>query len=104
MGIGFMRAGQRITVKFESFQFARYRVMCGDGQLVQPEAMADEKVGLYYAARVGAKQDNMNIDRAGIPLSRGMATTAEVLTGKGGLIRYLLSPVVQHPYESGKER
>jgi hemolysin D len=46
----------------------------------------------------------MNIDGVDVQLSPGMAVTAEVTTGRRRLIEYLLSPVMQHVGESGRER
>jgi hemolysin D len=102
--IGFVRAGQPVTVKVESFPFTRYGVLRGTVSSVSRDAIADEKLGLYYAARVRVPKGKMNIDGVDVQLSPGMAVTAEVTTGRRRLIEYLLSPVMQHVGESGRER
>jgi hemolysin D len=102
--IGFVRAGQPVTVKVESFPFTRYGVLRGTVSSVSQDAIADEKLGLYYLARVRVPKAKMNIDGLDVQLSPGMSVTAEVTTGKRRLIQYLLSPVMQHLNESGKER
>jgi hemolysin D len=102
--IGFVRAGQPVTVKVESLPFTRYGVLSGTVISVSRDAIADEELGLYYAARVHVPKGRMNIDGVDVPLSPGMAVTSEVTTGTRRLIEYLLSPVMQHLEESGRER
>jgi hemolysin D len=53
---------------------------------------------------VRVAKSTMNIDGADVLLSPGMAVTAEVTTGKRRLIEYVLSPVMEHVKESGRER
>jgi len=102
--IGFVRSGQPVTVKIESFPFTRYGVLKGTVSSVSRDAISDEKLGLYYAARVRVQQAHMSIDGAEVQLSPGMSVTAEVMTGSRRLIDYLLSPIVEHLNESGRER
>ncbi len=102
--IGFVRAGQRVTIKVESFPFTRYGVIPGEVTSVSRDAIADEKLGLYYAARVRVSRSTMRVDGMDVTLSPGMAVTAEVTTGTRRLIEYVLSPVMQHVDESGRER
>jgi hemolysin D len=102
--IGFVRAGQPATIKIEAFPFTRYGVIEGTVTSVSNDAIADEKLGLYYAARVRVAKSTMFVDGVDVLLSPGMAVTAEVTTGTRRLIDYLLSPVMEHVKESGRER
>jgi hemolysin D len=102
--IGFVRAGQAVTIKVESFPFTRYGVIHGQVTSVSQDAIADEKLGLYYAARVRVAKSTMQVDGVNVLLSPGMAVTAEVTTGTRRLIDYVLSPVMEHVKESGRER
>lgn len=102
--IGFVRAGQPVTVKVESFPFTRYGVISGEVASVSRDAIADEKLGLYYAARVRVAKSTMSVDGVDVLLSPGMAVTTEVTTGTRRLIDYVLSPVMAHMDQSGRER
>jgi hemolysin D len=102
--IGFVRAGQPVTIKVEAFPFTRYGVIEGTVTSVSNDAIADEKLGLYYAARVRVAKSTMFVDGVNVLLSPGMAVTAEVTTGTRRLIDYVLSPVMEHVNESGRER
>lgn len=102
--IGFVRAGQSATIKIEAFPFTRYGVIEGTVTSVSNDAIADEKLGLYYSARVRVAKSTMFVDGVDVLLSPGMAVTAEVTTGTRRLIEYVLSPVMEHVKESGRER
>jgi hemolysin D len=102
--IGFVRAGQLVTVKVESFPFTQYGVIEGTVTNVSNDAIADEELGLYYSARVRVARSTMLVDGVDVMLSPGMAVTAEVTTGTRRLIEFVLSPVMQHVGESAKER
>jgi hemolysin D len=47
---------------------------------------------------------DMNIDGKTVRLSPGMAVNVEVMTGKGRVMEFVLSPVMQLVQESGRER
>jgi hemolysin D len=71
---------------------------------VSNDAISDEKLGPYYAARVRVARSTISIDGLDVLLSPGMTVTAEVTTGTRRLIEYVLSPVIEHVKESGRER
>lgn len=50
--IGFVRPGQRVTVKVESFPYIRYGYLDGTVESVSHDAAQDEKMGLVFRARV----------------------------------------------------
>ena len=102
--IGFVHAGQPASIKIEAFPFTRYGVIEGTVTSVSNDAIADEKLGLYYSARVRVKNSTIVVDGVNVLLSPGMAVTAEVTTGTRRLIDYVLSPVMEHVKESGRER
>lgn len=102
--IGFVRAGQPASIKIEAFPFTKYGVIEGTVTSVSNDAIADEKLGLYYAARVRVAKSSMLVDGVDVLLSPGMSVTAEVTTGTRRLIEYVLSPVMAHLKESGRER
>ncbi|WP_448102670.1 HlyD family type I secretion periplasmic adaptor subunit [Luteibacter jiangsuensis] len=102
--IGFVRAGQRVTVKIESFPYTRYGYLEGTVQSVSNDAAQDEKLGLVFPARVRLERTSLNIDGVEVALTPGMNVTAEIRTGRRRLIDYLLSPLREHVSEAGRER
>ena len=102
--IGFIRTGQRATVKVESFPYTRYGNLEGIVEAVSHDAAQDEKLGLVFPARVRLVEDSLMVDGVKVGLSPGMSLSVEIKTGKRRLIDYLLSPLKQHGTESMRER
>jgi len=102
--IGFVRPGQRATVKVESFPYTRYGYLEGEVQSVSHDAAQDERLGLIFPARVRLQNANLVIDGVKVQLTPGMNLSVEVKTGKRRVIDYLLSPLQTHAGEAMRER
>ena len=100
---GFVRIGQPVVIKLESYQFTRYGTITGRLESIDADAVADEKLGLVFPARV--RLDLGAIPPAS-PLRRaapGMAATADIRTGRRSILSYLISPIDQARQEAGRE-
>lgn len=102
--IGFVRAGQRATIKVESFPYTRYGYIEGVVESVSHDAIQDEKLGLVYQARVKMMKTALVINGVTVHLTSGMTLTAEINTGKRRVIDYILDPLKQGAGESMRER
>lgn len=102
--IGFVRPGQRATIKVESFPYTRYGYIEGVVESVSHDAIQDEKLGLVYRARVRMNKTAMVIDGVTVNLTSGMALTAEINTGRRRVIDYILDPLRRGVDESMRER
>ncbi|WP_411850360.1 HlyD family type I secretion periplasmic adaptor subunit [Stenotrophomonas sp. LGBM10] len=102
--IGFVRPGQRATVKIESFPYTRYGYLEGIVETVSHDAAQDEKMGLVFPARVKLRDASLMIDGVKVALTPGMSLSVEIKTGKRRVIDYLLSPLRQHGNEALRER
>jgi hemolysin D len=102
--IGFVRTGQRATIKVESFPYTRYGYIEGVVESVSHDAIQDEKLGLVYQARVRMKKTALMIDGVTVNLTSGMSLTAEINTGKRRVIDYILDPLRRGVDESMRER
>ena len=124
--VGFVHAGQAVAVKVATFQFTQYGLMHGhvvnvsrdatvddarkkpdrdgkDGQEVQ-DGDAPENDPSHYVAHVALDQTSLMVDGQEQTLGPGMAVTAEIKTGDRTVISYLLSPLIKHANEAGRER
>jgi hemolysin D len=63
-----------------------------------------EKGVLAYTARVSMDRSTIQVEDKQVPLSPGMAVTAEIKTGKRRLIEFFLSPLLKFARESVRER
>lgn len=102
--IGFVRPGQTVEIKVETFSFTKYGVVDGIVQSISNDAIEDERLGLVYSARIQLKKNTIQVGENLIALSPGMAVRAEVKTDKRKVIDYFLSPLKQYTAESLSER
>ena len=102
--IGFVRPGQRATVKIDSFPYTRYGYLEASVESVSHDAAQDEKAGLVFPARVKLASAVLQVDGTAVQLSPGMSLNVEIKTGRRRLIDYLLSPLQSHAQESLRER
>jgi hemolysin D len=102
--VGFVRAGQPVTVKVETFTFTKYGTVDGEVISISSDAIEDEKKGLIYSSRIRLKNDHLIVNGKKVSLSPGMSVTAEVKTDQRRVIEYFLSPLQQYANESLRER
>ncbi|WP_158322691.1 putative HlyD family type I secretion protein [Acidisphaera rubrifaciens] len=110
--IGFIRAGQAVEVKVETFPFTRYGLLTGtvrdvsrdavpasakqarqdgkDGQQVE-DGDAPEADPSDYVVHVALVQTAMVVDGRTQPITPGMAVTAEIKIGRRRFTSYLVS-------------
>jgi hemolysin D len=115
--IGFVKKGQRVELKVETFPFTRYGLIDGEIMNVTTDAVQMDKSGevakgnqgpqsgiLVYPARVSLSKSIIQVDGKPVRLSPGMAVTAEIKTGTRRLIEFFLSPLLKSGQESLRER
>nr|WP_126942216.1 HlyD family efflux transporter periplasmic adaptor subunit [Xanthomonas sp. BRIP62409] len=103
-GIGFVRPGQDLIVKVDSFPYTRYGYLTGKLVSVCHDAVQDELLGPVFPARVKLERVALNVDNIRVRLNAGMSLSAEIKTGKRRVIDYLPSCFQQHTTESLRER
>ncbi len=101
---GFVRAGQSAAVKLEAFPFTRYGTVPGRIESVSSDAVKDERLGSVYTARVLLGRETLLRDASMVPLTAGMAVTADLQTGRRNILSYLISPIDETRFEAGRER
>ena len=109
--IGFVNAGQDVTVKLETFAYTRYGTIPAKVSRVSADAVQEDKrqangtpSNAIFPATLALGKSSINIDGKQVRLSPGMNITAEIKTGKRTVIDYLLSPIQQAGNESLRER
>jgi len=84
--VGFVKPGQHVEVKVDTFPFTRYGTIPGTVSFISRDAVTDEKRGLVFLARV-------KLDPSSIPVTPGMAVTAEIATDRRRVIDFFLDPI-----------
>jgi hemolysin D len=125
--IGFVHPGQPATIKIETFPFTRYGTIKGTVSRVaadaipEPEARAAEGDALRRSERgldraappmrnlvfpvtIKLSATRIVADGTEVPLSPGMAVTAEIKTGQRRILDYLFSPLTEVTSDAMRER
>lgn len=102
--VGFVKEGQPVEIKIETFQFTLYGTIPGRVLSVSDDAAPVEKVGLVYPTRVSVDRPTIQVEGRPVTLSPGMAVTVEIKTGQRRVIEFLLSPLLKSVKESMRER
>lgn len=102
--IGFVRPGQDVAIKVETFNFTKYGVLHGKVLSLSDDAIEDEKRGLLYSLRIELKEKRIRVGSEDLPLTPGMAVRAEIQTDRQRVIDYFLSPLKRYVDESLEER
>jgi hemolysin D len=102
--VGFVKEGQPVEIKVETFPFTLYGTIPGRVLTVSDDAVPIDKVGLVYPTRVSMDRGTMHVEGKQVHLTPGMAVTVEIKTGQRRVIEYLLSPLLKSVRESLRER
>lgn len=98
--IGFIHPGQSAELKLDTFSFQKYGTIDAELFYISPDAQEDDKIGLVYKIKLRPNRFTIRVKDKDIPISPGMAVTAEVKTGKRRIIEFFLSPLIKHVDES----
>lgn len=93
--VGFMRAGQSVVIKVDTYSFQRYGYLKGIVKSISPDAINDEKQGLVYKMKV-ALDNNRTSKDATIKVEPGMSVITEITTGQRRIIEFFLDPLIAH--------
>lgn len=93
--IGFIRVGQPVVIKVDTYSFQRYGYLKGTVKSISPDAINDEKQGLVYRMKVVIDSDKTSKDNI-INVEPGMSVTAEITTGDRRIIEFFLDPLMTH--------
>ncbi len=122
--VGFVREGQHVQIKIETFDYTKYGTVSGRVSRVSRDAIAlntqtgsgaspqahqedtkkDSPKGPVYAIKVVLDHSAMTIDGRQVALTPGMSVSIEIKTGSRRIIEYFLSPLMQHAHESFNQR
>lgn len=117
--IGFVRSGQAVRIKLETFNFTRYGTLDGEVSWVSADALTRDPQNAgsaanpasngqaplaYFPAHIRLKQQVILVDGKELPVTPGLNVTAEIKTERRTVLEYLLSPIRRTVDESVRER
>ena len=102
--IGFVKIGQSVDIRIDTFQFTKYGSVQGKITDISSDAIEDPDMGFIYTARASMERDFMEVEGRKIPLTSGMSTTAAIKIGKRRVIEFLLTPLLRYKENAFRER
>lgn len=102
--VGFVHEGQNAAVKLEAFPYTHYGTVPGMVLHLSRDAVPDPKLGSVYIASIGLQRNSIMVDGHRLPLTAGLAATADIRTGSRRIVSYLLSPLQTTVTQAGRER
>ncbi len=104
MDRGFVRVGQKATVKIDTFDYARYGGIEGEVITVAPDSTVPENAPPYFKAVVRMEKPFLGEAKDGFAVAPGMGATVDIHTGTKSVMEYLLRPVLKLKSEAFRER
>ena len=94
--IGFLKLGQEVAVKIDTFSFQKYGLLYGNIIEISKDAIEDEKLGLIYEIKIKPKNLDIRVDGEIKQLEIGMSVMAEVKTGRRRVIELFIYPIIKY--------
>lgn len=101
---GYVKVGQKTTVKISTYDFARYGGLDGTVTMVAPDTSTDEKGVPYFRVLVETDKTYLGNQEGELPIIPGMQATVDIHTGARTFIQYLITPVLKLRHEAFRER
>ncbi len=101
---GFVREGQEVAVKLDTFPFTRFGTVPGKVRSISRDAVQDKDLGLVYVVTVALDRDYAEVGGRQQRLAPGLVGTVHVKTGSRRIISYLLSPLQTAISQAARER
>ena len=97
--IGFLKLGQEVAVKIDTFSFQKYGLLYGNIIEISKDAIEYEKLGLIYEIKIKPKNLDIldiRVDGEIKQLEIGMSVMAEVKTGKRRVIELFIYSIIKY--------
>ncbi|MBF0626328.1 MAG: HlyD family type I secretion periplasmic adaptor subunit [Magnetococcales bacterium] len=102
--VGHVAAGQQVTIKVATFDYARYGAIPGSLLSISPGTFLDEKQQPYYRGLVMLSRNHVGTEPGKNEVLPGMTVQADIHTGQKTMLEYLLKPIYSSISESFRER
>jgi len=116
--VGFVRVGDPVTIKFETFPYALYGTARGTVRSVSPDSFKDPEASvakdaktrsegamgvLFFRAKMSIDEMQLHDLPTGARIVPGMPVQADILIGKRTVIRYMMSRFIPATAEAMRE-
>jgi adhesin transport system membrane fusion protein len=105
--IGFIRLGQKATVKLSAYDFSIYGGLNGIVEGISADTIIDEhdkKGESFYVIRIRTQRNYLITNKKPLYIMPGMQATVDILTGEKSVLDYLLKPILKTKQAALRER
>ena len=103
--IAFIKVGDRALVKVTAYDFSTYGGLDGRVVQVSADSIYDEnEKQAYFTVIVETNRAYLTASGRRLPITPGMMTDTQIITGRKSILTYLLKPVLQARSEALRER
>ncbi|WP_432471938.1 HlyD family type I secretion periplasmic adaptor subunit [Amphritea sp. HPY] len=101
--IGHIHPGQKVDVKVDSYDSARFGSVPGIVERISASTYLDEKKDPYFRTEISLSQANL-ANNKDFQVTPGMTVTADIKTGSKSILDYLLKPISRGFNNAFRER
>lgn len=102
---GYVRVGQKATVKISTYDFVRYGGLEGKVERIAADTNTDQATGQpYYEVIVRTDKTYLGDKQGDLPITPGMQATVDIHTGSRSVLNYLIKPILKLRHEAFRER
>ncbi|MBD2259313.1 hypothetical protein [Pseudanabaena sp. FACHB-2040] len=83
-------------MRLETFPYQEFGLLQGTVESISPNSIQEQELGLVYPARIKIDQTFTTIQEQEVPITPGMAATAEIVTRQKTILSFLLDPILEH--------
>lgn len=102
--VGFIKEGQTVSVKLDSFNFTRYGKLNGTIRRIAMGAVEDPQLGMVYPTIIELANQKIEVDGKLFSLKPGMTVTIDIKTGNRKIADYIIEPFLRYSDEALRER
>jgi adhesin transport system membrane fusion protein len=103
--IAFIKVGDRAMVRVTAYDFSIYGGLDGRVVQVSADSIYDEKEKqAYFTVIVETGKSYLSASGRKLPITPGMMTNTQIITGRKSVLTYLLKPVLKARSEALRER
>ena len=103
--IAFIKVGDRAMVKVTAYDFSIYGGLEGRVVQVSADSIYDEKEKeAYFTVIVQTDKSYLMASGRALPITPGMMTNTQIITGRKSVLTYLLKPVLKAKSDALRER
>lgn len=101
---GYVREGQKATVKITTYDYARYGGLDGVVSLVAPDSTTTDQGQPFFRVLVTPSKYYLGDHEGQYAITPGMQATVDIHTGTRSVLDYLIRPVLKMKHEAFRER